>query len=321
MLHLSSQAHVHANLRISLVDPEVSVVICTRNRGQEVVAAIESVLANQHPNFELIIVDQSTNDDTENAVETFIDDPRFRYIHTSTVGVGISRNIGLMNARADIVCYTDDDCTVSTNWLLAFHAVFRKYPNVSVVFCSVDPAPQTRRDGAIPYRHYTHDKIIRSLVQYANSYGMGAGMAVRKSVILNWGGFDETLGPGSFFRSGEDIDIALRMLLHKSWVYELSSEAVTHHGFRNHTDFRELTKRDFYAIGAVHAKVAKRTLGGILPMMLYNSLYISLWMPFAMIFSFKRPRGFNRFFYYWIGFFKGLRTPVDFPNLLYLRQT
>jgi hypothetical protein len=150
---------------------------------------------------------------------------------------------------------------------------------------------------------------------------MGAGMGLRKKEILEWGGFDESLGPGAYFRSADDIDIAMRALLNHHWVYELSSESVIHHGIRSLVEFRELTKRDFYAVGAVHAKLTKWSAMQALPAVLYNSIYISLWMPFARIFSLQRPKGFIRFVYYWMGFFKGMKTPVDYSHLIYLHQS
>ncbi len=318
--------------------PTVSAVICTRDRGKQVQAAIESVLANEHPGFELIVVDQSSNDVTEKAVQPFINDPRFTYIRSNSTGLTTSRNIGLKCAKADIVAFTDDDCTVSTHWLNAVEDIFWKYPHVTVVFCSVEPGPHDRTKGAIPYRHYSQDKIYHSIVQYSNTAGMGAGMSVRKSAILKWGGFDESLGPGAYFRSADDIDIAWRALLKQEWVYELASISITHHGFRNWIEYRELTKRDFYSIGAVHAKLAKRLFIKALPTILYHTLYISLWVQLAGALSyrqsegsirffdywldlFKHPRGLTRFKYYWQGFFKGIKTPVDSSNIVYLYQS
>ncbi len=300
---------------------DISVVICTRNRGRKILTAIESVLSNQHSKFELIVVDQSTDDITEETVQPFINDPRFTYIHSNTTGLGISRNIGLRCARADIIAYTDDDCTVSRHWLNTMEEVFWRYPEVSVVFCSVDPGPYDPSMGLIPVRHYSQDKIYHSIVQYFNTGCMGAGMSVRKSAILKWGGFDETLGSGGIFRSGDDFDIAYRTLLNSGWVYELSSTSVTHHGFRNWVEYRELTKRDFYSLGAVHAKLAKRYLIKTLPAILYYVLYLSLWLPLAKVFSLKRPRGVIRFVYYWLGFYKGVKTPVDDSTLIYRYQS
>ena len=338
MLNKPVPAAAPVNHPVPAETPKVSVVICTRNRGEKVQAAICSVLASQHSKFELIVVDQSTNDVTEKTIQPFINDPRFTYLRSNTTGQGISRNIGLKCASADIVAYTDDDCTVSTQWLKAVEEIFWKYPQVSVVFCSVEPGPHDRNQGSIPYRHYSKDKIYRSIHQYFNTGGMGAGMSVRKSAILKWGGFDETLGPGAYFRSADDIDVAWRALLKREWVYELSSESVIHHGFRNWVEYQELTKRDFYSIGAVHAKLAKRSFIKALPTILYHVLYISLWVQVAGALSYRqregsprlvaywldlinRPRGFTRFVYYWLGFFKGMKTPVDYSNLVYLYQS
>lgn len=142
-------------------------------------------------------------------------------------------------------------------------------------------------------------------------------MSLRKSIVLSWGGFDESLGPGAIFRSADDLDIALRALFNHQWVYELSSESVIHHGFRNLVEYRELTKRDFYSIGAVHAKLARGSFITALPTILYTSLYVSFWMPLAMVFSLQRPRGFIRFIYYWMGFYQGMKTPVDYSKLIY----
>jgi hypothetical protein len=201
-----------------------------------------------------------------------------------------------------------------------------KYPQVSVVFCSVEQGPHDKTKGSIPYRHYSKDKIYRSVTKYFNTAGMGAGMSVRKSAILKWGGFDETLGPGAYFRSADDIDVAWRAL---------SSVSVIHHGFRNWVEYRELTQRDFYSIGAVHAKLAKLTFIKALPTILYHALYISIWMPMTGVLSLKqirgynrfidylmdfftRPRGLTRFVYYWRGFFDGYQTPIDNSNLVYV---
>src|ERR671913_2186843 len=89
--------------------PILSVLICTRNRADKLKRAVDSVLANSFTDYELIVVDQSTDGRTAAALAT-IDDDRLRYIHTDTVGVAKSRNIAVCESRAEIVVYTDDDC-------------------------------------------------------------------------------------------------------------------------------------------------------------------------------------------------------------------
>src|SRR5690349_12569414 len=102
---------------IPSIQPAISVVICTRNRGDSIAATLDTIVTNTHSNFEVIVVDQSTNQDTFNAIRRFQSVECFQYIQSDTQGVSRARNIGLARARGDIVVFTDDDCTVPENWL------------------------------------------------------------------------------------------------------------------------------------------------------------------------------------------------------------
>ena len=99
-----------------LASPELSVLICTRNRPEKLRRAVASVLANSASNFELIVVDQSTDQLSAEVMASFGDD-RIRYLRTPTVGLAISRNIAIRAARADTLVFTDDDCVCDREWL------------------------------------------------------------------------------------------------------------------------------------------------------------------------------------------------------------
>src|SRR5262245_48069519 len=88
----------------------ISVLICTRNRGPKIADAVRSVLANDHDDFEVVVIDQSTNDESERAIAQFLADDRFRYERSSTVGLGLAQNIGATLLRGEIIAFTDDDC-------------------------------------------------------------------------------------------------------------------------------------------------------------------------------------------------------------------
>src|SRR5262249_1525925 len=120
------------------VVPALSVLICTRHRAAKCRRAVESVLANSFTDFELIVVDQSTDPFTHRALAELSDD-RLRYIHTDTVGVAISRNIAVRAARAGTVVFTDDDCICDPGWLAAIHAEFAADPQALGVYGRVVP--------------------------------------------------------------------------------------------------------------------------------------------------------------------------------------
>ena len=123
--------------------PILSVLICTRNRADKLKRAVDSVLANSFTNYELIVVDQSTDGRTAAALAT-IDDDRLRYIHTDTVGVAKSRNIAVRESRAEIVVYTDDDCVCHGEWLASIYAEFQNDPSVEAVYGRVVPLTTMR---------------------------------------------------------------------------------------------------------------------------------------------------------------------------------
>lgn len=296
----------------------ISAVVCTRNRGDRVVATVNSILANNHPNFELLIVDQSTTDATKEALQPFLQMPQVHYIRSKTVGAGKSRQIGLLQAKGDVVAYTDDDCTVPPNWLTTLSTIFEREGSTGVVYGNVISAPHDESQGTVPHHVNIISRTISSLVKYWKSIGMGANMAVRRQACLAIGGIDESLGPGSHFCSGEDHDIAIRALVNGLAVHETADTYVIHDGFRSFAEFRELTRRDWYAIGAVHAKYFKCKHLSVIPLVFFNTVIRGFWHPISMIGQGKRPQGFKRLLFYWEGFGAGMRSKVDCENHLYL---
>lgn len=297
--------------------PLLAVLICTRNRGDSLTAAVASTLASACPNFEVVVVDQSTNDDTARAIAPFLADPRLRYVRTDTVGVSRARNLGLAATHADIVAITDDDCTVPPDWLPLMAAVFAEHPPVVLAFCNVEAAPHDELTGFVPGYHRTQPVLVTGIRGKCKARGMGAGMAVRREEILALGGFDEMLGPGAAFPACEEGDLAVRALLGGHAVYETNTVAVRHAGFRTWAEGRELSRRDWLGIGAAYAKPLKcgRWRCAVVP--LYEFGRYALWPPFADLLRGRKPRSASRILAFMQGFWRGLQTPVNCQTLLF----
>ncbi len=89
--------------------PKVSVIIITYNRAQMLKTAMQTVLDQTFEDFELLIIDDGSPDDTENAVKSF-HDPRVRYIkHAQNQGEGGARNTGVQHAEGEYIAFLDDD--------------------------------------------------------------------------------------------------------------------------------------------------------------------------------------------------------------------
>ena len=97
--------------------PAVSVIMPTYNRSAVIGRAIDSVLAQTHRNFELIIIDDGSTDDTPAMVKGF-DDDRIRFIKTGrNCGAAAARNLGIKAARNDLIAFLDSDDQWLENFL------------------------------------------------------------------------------------------------------------------------------------------------------------------------------------------------------------
>ena len=89
--------------------PDISVVLATFNRRQCLPRAIASVLRQEDADFELIVVDDASTDDTRSYLAT-LNDPRVKVIAAErNVGPSAARNRGLAAARADVIAFLDSD--------------------------------------------------------------------------------------------------------------------------------------------------------------------------------------------------------------------
>jgi glycosyltransferase involved in cell wall biosynthesis len=295
----------------------VTAAICTKDRPDLIATAVESVLRCDHPEFELIVVDQSTDGDTERALSAWRHDERLSYVKTSTIGLGASRNVALRAARFNVVAFTDDDCVVPTDWLTEMVKPFTTSSRTMVVFCNVVAGPHNPSLGFVPDYLDSRNTPIDSILAKLKARGIGAGMAVRRDSALSIGGFDGALGAGARFSSCEDRDIAVRAILTGYVVFETDAVSVVHHGFRTFEEGKALTRRDWVGIGAACSKPVKCRRWGALAIAAYEGIFIGFIKPLSLVFRGRRPQGIRRIKYFGRGFVAGLREPVDCATLLF----
>src|SRR4051794_15473312 len=110
--------------------PKISVVLPTHNRSKLLPRAIASVMAQDEPDFELIVVDDCSTDDTGQYLATLAD-PRLHVIRTPrNGGPSCARNLGLARASADVVALLDDDDIYLPGRLSVPLAIFAREPDV-----------------------------------------------------------------------------------------------------------------------------------------------------------------------------------------------
>src|SRR5262245_47296119 len=115
----------------------ISVLICTYNRSGELKKTLKSLEAMVAPldlRWELLVIDNNSNDDTRAVVEEFARTAGFtvRYVFTAEQGLCHARNTGIREAKGDILVFTDDDITVDSYWLLSLQDIFARFACMGV---------------------------------------------------------------------------------------------------------------------------------------------------------------------------------------------
>lgn len=192
----------------------VSAVIPTLDRPELLSACLASLAAAEPRFAQVIVVDQSREP---------ADAPGAMLLHLEARGISRARNAGLLHADGDWVYFPDDDCTVAPDVLSRLESVVAGRPDAVFVSARVmSPAGRALMPsaGAEPRRLHLYDDVLRTV--------MSPGLFVRRDVLTELGGFDERLGVGAEFPSGEESDLLFRVLESGRHGWYAPSIEVTH---------------------------------------------------------------------------------------------
>ena len=241
--------------------PRIAVVIATVHRPDDVVRAVESVLASSYPSFEVLVVDQSSDGRAAADLAPYEADGRLRRLAVAEPRLSRALNTGAANSEADLVAITGDDCVVPVGWLAAVEDAFAENDAVAIVFGSVLAGPCDPAEGFVPGCVIEHEALATSLEDIHELSGTTACMALRREAWLALGGFDESLGLGGPLRSGEDLDLALRALRAGRHVLQTPAVEVEHLTPVLWGERKGVVRRNWYGSGAAFAKGLKLAPG------------------------------------------------------------
>jgi GT2 family glycosyltransferase len=254
--------------------PAVSVVVPTCNRPSTLLPCIDSILASSVPPLEVIVVENRPVGSVVAAAlaARYGEDPRVRYREEGKPGVSRARNRGLAAAKGAIVAFVDDDVLVDPEWLAQLTLAFEENPQAACVTGQILPL-ELESPAQLWVEQYGgfskgFDRVVFDqsrrkvdpLFPYdCGKFGSGANAAFRSESIRGLRGFDVVLGGAHGLRSGEDIDLFLRVLLSgHTLVYEPA--ALVWH--RHRASLPELRHQLFQYGRGLAAVITKQLVAG-----------------------------------------------------------
>ena len=194
--------------------PKISVIMPVYNVEAYVSEAIDSVLAQTLPDFELIIVDDGGSDGSVDICKSY-NDPRIRIISQTNRGLPGARNTGIAHARAPYIALLDSDDRYHPDKLLMHYVHLRTSHHIGVSYAGSDLIDNNGAKLAIAMKPKLTD-IDSAHILKRNPVGNGSAAVLRKSTIdaaafphpdepdrICW--FDES------FRQSEDIEFWVRL--------------------------------------------------------------------------------------------------------------
>lgn len=198
--------------------PRVSVCLLTYNRAAMLPRSIDSLLAQSHGDFELIINDDCSTDGTEEVCRSYAkSDPRVRYFKNPTnLTFSGNQNAAILRATSDYVALVHQGDVYRPNLLEKWTESLVRNPSAALVFNALEQADDQGRAVRV-YRH-PYGPLVRGLqmfdemIRIRSSPIFGIAM-VRRQCVLAAGPFDPRLPILA------DVDMWLRLLLHHDAAY------------------------------------------------------------------------------------------------------
>lgn len=170
--------------------PEVSVIITTYNRSDFLGFTVKSVLSQTYDNFELIIVDDGSTDDTSEIVKSY-NDARIIYYYQENKGQNPARNIGMKLSRGKYIAHLDSDDIWHPDKLKRQVKILETFPDIGLVYCGTQLVDKTNtvigRQPLVIHRGTVLDKLLMTNFLYNGSCSL-----FRSECLKKVGVFDES---------------------------------------------------------------------------------------------------------------------------------
>jgi hypothetical protein len=183
-----------------------SLIVATLGRSSEIGALLESLLAQTRDDLEVIIVDQNADDRVAPVLQPYAARLPITHLRSAIRNANHARNLGLRQARGEIVTFPDDDCLYPPGVLTRVDAAFRAAPSLGVL-----TGPAASPEGGLGSGRWREESGAIDLSNVWTSV-IEFNLFLPRPLMLALGGFDERLGPGTRWGSAEGNDLVCRAM-------------------------------------------------------------------------------------------------------------
>jgi GT2 family glycosyltransferase len=215
------------------------VIVPTRGRPKLILECVQSILDGEQVPSELVVLDQSTEENRTLAEMGTVRGCTVVYRQSSSRGVSAARNEACNIAGEELLVFTDDDILVAPEWLGAIVRATSEAPDTTLVSGRVLFIDKDATGGFAPSliddeQPKAYEGRIWNEVLFSNN------MAFSKAIYEHLGPFDERLGVGGTYRSATDNDYCFRSLEAGYRIRYVPEALVYHQAWRSKRSFRQL---------------------------------------------------------------------------------
>jgi glycosyltransferase involved in cell wall biosynthesis len=218
--------------------PLVSIIIPTYNRAHLIRDTLNSVLAQSYPNWECIVVDDGSTDNTDAILAGFIGkDNRFQYLHRPDdrlKAASTCRNIGFENSKGSYIQYLDSDDMISENKLAEQIKILNNTSDYSIATCRWGRFRAI--DGEIKmienletYQSFDSAEVFLNALGNSMGYFPTHCYLIKRKLIEKSGGWNE------YMSLNDDTEFLMRLFVNTENIY-FSTEAIVYYRYGNNTN-------------------------------------------------------------------------------------
>lgn len=192
--------------------PFFSVVMCTYQRAALLPRALDSLLAQDETDWEVVVVDDGSTDDTADVVQRYGSQlSNVRYLWHTNRGTGLSRNAGALATAGLFVTFLDSDDAYRPDHLASRKQMLVDHPQVEFLHGGVE----------VVGNPWVADKDDPTRQVHVNDCVVGGTFVIRRDVLLGLGGFDAVryADDALFYQRAQDAGVVIAGTDHPSYVY------------------------------------------------------------------------------------------------------